>query len=134
MKSFHSILLLLTISLSLALSACEFSVSTANIESAVMAFDEKGERPTKTYSPTDVLHCVVDLANAPEGTSVKAEWIAVEAEGAPPKYTIDSYETVSDSALLNFDFSKDTPWPTGKYKVNLYLNDELDRSVEFEIR
>jgi len=56
----------------LALPACNFSASTANISDAKMARDQDGKQPTKVFSPEDTFYCVADLSNAPDDTKVRA--------------------------------------------------------------
>jgi hypothetical protein len=114
--------------------ACEFSASTANIDEAVMARDPEGEQPTTVFGPNDVFYCVVDLANAPDDTTVRAEWTAVNVEGVDPNTAIDQTELTTGSGELNFELSNTSAWPSGAYKVDLYLNGELDRTLEFTVQ
>ncbi len=116
------------------LLACAFSASTANIRSATLARDAAGEEPTTVFAPEDIFYCIVDLANAPDDTKVRATWTAVDVEGSPPNTFIDETALTTGSGQLNFDLSNVTPWPSGKYQVALYLNDELDQTLEFEVR
>ena len=55
--------------LAAALSACQFSFSTARIADAQMskAVNEKKEavNPTNVFDATDKIHCVVKFVNAP---------------------------------------------------------------------
>jgi hypothetical protein len=115
--------------------ACEFSVSTANIASATLSANESGSPATTTFSPDQsVFYLIVELANAPDDTRVKAVWTAVEAEGVDANFLIDEVELTSGSGTLTFNLSNNGLWPTGRYKVDLYLNDKLDRTLEFEVR
>jgi hypothetical protein len=107
----------------LFLSACSFSASSANISSAKMARDQDGKQPTQTFSPDEQFYCIVELSNAPDDTEVRAVWTAVKAEGAKPNTEIDEAKTTSGSGQLQFNLSNEGPWPTGDYKVDLYLND-----------
>jgi hypothetical protein len=114
--------------------ACSFSASTANIKEAWMARDYEGDQPTTVFAPDEVFYCVVDLANAPDDTTVKASWTAVQAEGVTPDTFIDETELTSGSADLHFQLSNNNLWPAGTYKVDLYLNGELDRTLTFEVQ
>jgi hypothetical protein len=113
--------------------ACNFSASTANIASATMAFDEEGTQPTTTYGPSDIFYCIVELKNAPDETTVKAAWTAVDVEGVDANTAIEETTLSSGDGLLHFELSNSNLWPAGSYKVDLYLNDELDQSVEFTV-
>ena len=124
--------------LAIVVSGCEFSASTASIKSAELARgyqDGKAVDVTTTFGPTDnPLHCVVTLGNVPDGTKVKAAWTVVDAgDGQFKDQKIDETELQSGSGVLDFTLSNNQSWPKGKYKVDLYLNGKLDRSVEFQV-
>lgn len=118
----------------LTMLACEFSASTASIQDAQMAFDEEGTQPTTTFGPNDIFYCNVDLQNAPDDTSVKAVWTAVDVEGEEPNTLIDETTLETGSGTVNFQLSNTNAWPVGKYKVDLYLNDEMKKTVEFQVQ
>ncbi|MCK4871827.1 MAG: hypothetical protein KAS72_03785 [Phycisphaerales bacterium] len=115
------------------IASCEVSISTANISKAVLAKDSAGGEETAVFSQSDVFYCVVHLANAPDGTNVKAKWTAVNTEVAPPNTFITEDEIDSGSAVLNFSLTGDQPWAIGEYKVDLYLDGQLDRSLSFQV-
>jgi hypothetical protein len=124
-------------------AGCSFSISTANIPKAVLAKDVKGDTfepvdPTSTFSPDQaVINLVVTVANAPSDTKVKTVWTAVDVGDAAPANTkIDEAEiTMNDSGNAHFTLSSPSTgvWPVGKYKVEIYLNDKLDRTLEYTI-
>lgn len=115
--------------------ACGGSVSTANISSAKMFADSEGTQETTVYAQDQPFYCIVELANAPDDTTLKAVWTAVEAEGTEPNLMIDDAEiTAGNEDVFTFDLTNNGLWPIGKYKVDLYLNGELDRTLEFEVQ
>jgi hypothetical protein len=114
--------------------ACGVSASTANIKDAKMALDPDGNQPTTVFSPEATFYCVVDLANAPDDTVVKAVWTAAQVEDVEPDFYLGEKDITLGSGRIHFELSNDNLWPTGKYKVDLYLNGELDRTLEFEVR
>jgi len=60
-------------------------------------------------------------------------WYAVDAEGVDPNYFIAEAE-YTGGGELTFDLvNNDMLWPVGKYKVEIYLNDELDKTLEFSV-
>jgi hypothetical protein len=120
--------------LAAAALACEFSASTANIKDAWMASDEAGQVRTDVFTQDAIFYCNVDLANAPDDTTVKASWTAVEVEGEEPNVFLDETELTGGDNNLTFQLSNSSLWPLGSYKVDLYLNDELDRTLEFEVQ
>jgi len=128
------ILLVIAILISAAL-ACGGSISTANISSAKMAADSEGTQETTVFAPDQTFYCIVELANAPDDTKLKAVWTAVEVEGEEQNVLIDEAEiTAEEGNVFTFDLTNNGLWPVGKYKVDLYLNDKLDRTLEFEVQ
>jgi len=115
--------------------ACGFSVSTANISDAFMSLDDAGAQRTTTYAQTDTtFYAQVILENAPDDTVVKAVWTAVSAQDTEPNLLIDETSLTSGSAPLTFSLSNDGLWPIGGYKVDIYLNDELNRTLAFTVQ
>ncbi len=117
----------------LATLACGFSASTAKITDAVLAKDENGENPTTVFSPTDVFYCIVQMKNAPDDTSVKAVWIAVDVEGVDANTVIQEKELVTGMDTLTFTLSNNNMWPSGKYKVDIQLNGDSVNTLEFQV-
>jgi hypothetical protein len=103
---------------------------------ATMATDENGEHPTKEYSPNDTFYCVGHLEDAPDDTTITAVWIASDVEGIEPKTKIKQFSAKGGSGLFRFNLSNDGPWPSGKYEVDLYLNDakQPTKALTFEVR
>jgi hypothetical protein len=132
-KTFKLLVLLST--LTLLISACSFSVSTANFADAYMSADPDGAARTTTYAQEDVFYAIVNLANAPDDTEVRAVWYAVDVEGADPETLIDEATIASSDAMLTFDLANTGMlWPVGSYRVDLYLNGELETSLAFSVQ
>ena len=134
MKKQHLKIILALIALIIAALACDFSFTTANIADAQMARDPEGNNPTTVFSPDDTFYAVVDLDNAPDDTTMRAEWTAVDVEGTDPNTSIDEAELTTGTGTLHFELSNTNPWPEGQYKVDLYINDELAETLEFEVQ
>lgn len=120
----------------LTVLACSFNFSSAKISDAKMAKDAEGTQPTTTYGQDEPFYCVVQLANAPDDTKVKAVWTAVEVEGVDPNLNLGEKELTSAGGQVNFSYTNDEGklWPAGKYKVDLYLNGKLDRTLDFQVQ
>ncbi|MEZ4591191.1 MAG: S1C family serine protease [Chloroflexota bacterium] len=123
------------LAMALLLAACggEVSFSTANIGAAQLARDEAGSEVTSTFGPNDTFYLLVDLNNAPDGTTVKAAWTAVSVPDVDPNTLLDEVTLTGGSGRLTFDLKNDNPWPAGEYEVAIFLNDELDRSLAFKV-
>jgi hypothetical protein len=122
------------LALFLASLACEFNASTAKISEAYMARDGQGADKTTVFAQTDVFYCLVQLANAPSDTTVKAIWYAVNAQDTEPNLLIDQVEATSGDGVIPFKLTNNGPWPIGTYKVEIYLNGTLDRTLDFEVQ
>jgi len=114
--------------------ACEFSASTANIKDAYMARDSEGVDKTTVFAQSDEFNCIVQAVNAPDDTDVKAVWYAVNAQDTDPNFKIDEYSLTTGDAVIPFSLTNDSLWPLGTYKVELYLNDKLESTVDFEVK
>ena len=119
----------------LGILACSGSFSTANISDAFMAADHDGTQPTTVFSADQVFYCIVQVANAPEDTTLRVVWTAVAVDGEDPNTEINTTDaTVGTLDSFVFNLSNDGLWPPGQYKVDIYLNDELDQTLEFSVQ
>jgi hypothetical protein len=116
-----------------AVIACGFSASTARITDAYLATDPDGANATATFFPEETFYLIVNLANAPDETTVKAVWVAVDADDVDFDTVIDEAEIESGDGQLTFDLTNEDLWPVGNYKVDVYLNDTVERTLEFTV-
>jgi hypothetical protein len=113
--------------------ACEASASTATISSAKLASDNAGANETTTFTPDQTFYCIVTLANAPDTTKVKAVWSTVDDAGKATQ--IAEKEIVGSASPIVFNASNNAgPWPAGKYRVEIYLNDKVDKTLDFSVQ
>jgi hypothetical protein len=131
----HSRIARSTAALALILSmlACGFSATTANITEAYLAPDEAGTEPTTEFFPEDTFYLILELANAPDDTNVKAVWVAVDAEDVDFDTVIDEAELETGDGRLTFDLANEDLWPVGNYKVDVYINDNVVETLEFSV-
>lgn len=112
------------------------------ITNVVIARDVQGAN----FDPVDItdvypaeqkkFHAVVTISNAPADTAVRAVWIAADVgSAAAPDTRIDQYEIKSQgSRNLDFTLTPDGDhFPSGKYQVQIYVNDKLDRTLSFTV-
>ncbi len=126
-------IILVIATLALAALACGGSFSTAKISSAVMTKDPSSTASTVSFAQDDTFYCIAKLANAPDDTKVKAVWYAVDVESVEANTLIDQAEMTGSDQSLTFKLTNSQLWPAGKYKVELYLNDKLDKTLEFTV-
>ncbi len=112
------------------------SVTTANITNAHLSSDENDSSTVTSYSPSDPgFYCYFDLNNAPDSTVVKGVWTLVSADGYESNSEIDSAEITGGDNTYYFSLGGGTdPWPVGKYKIDLYIDGSLVKTIEFEVQ
>ncbi len=133
MKSTTRILIAIG-ALALVALACSFNFSTANFVDAYMSLDGDGNSRTTTYSQDATFYAIAELANAPDDTVVRAVWTAVNVEGEAPNTALDDVSFTSGDGMLIFDLTNDLLWPLGDYRVDLFINDELKTSLDFQVQ
>ena len=119
------------------------SDSEVTIEKTVLAKKtEDGFDPVKSLKPNDTVAVLVFLSEAKVGTKVKAVWTIVDAGGEQDKkilekkteLTAEAIKGVEEANQINFSLVPDDPFPAGDYKVEIYLNGELAKTVPFKIK
>lgn len=107
--------------------------SSANVADAWMSTDEAGEERTTTFAQDAVFYAKVDLQNAPDTTLLEGVWIEVEADGQEPNLEIERTQIETGSNLVTFQLQMPNPWPLGVYAFDLYLDEELERRLDFTV-
>ena len=112
--------------------------TNVQITRAYLARDNGNQEPgdeVESFSPSDrTVHVVVQLDHAAEGTQVSFDWIAVDAGGLKDRsikkldYTTKALES---KVLAHLTLPQD--WPKGDFKVDIYLNDQLARSIPYKV-
>ena len=103
-----------------------------------MARDDGTGKPgdeAESFSPADhTVHVMVELNHAAEGTMVNFDWIAVDAgdmENNSLKKLDYTTKALENKVHANLTLPRD--WPEGDYKVDVYLNGKLARSIAYKI-
>lgn len=118
--------------LMLASIACEASASTANISSVVLTADKDNPVDTTSFTPDQTFYAIVTLANAPDSTKVKAAWTYTDEAGTVTP--IGEKEIVGSASPIVFNASPTTAWPAGKYRVEIFLNDKTNKTIDFTVQ
>jgi len=100
-----------------------------------------GEKNVFTKN-TPVIYITYEVSNIKPGQHIKGVWIAEETNNvAPANYQIDEKAVVAptngkagDVLVGKFSLSKPPAgWPVGKYRVDIYLEQQLIKSVSFTV-
>ena len=118
------------------------SESEITIEKTVLAREVENKfEPVKSFKPDDTFAVLVFLNEPVIGTQLKAIWTIVDAGGQQDKKILEKNIEITPEAItgveepnrINFSLSHNDLFPTGDYKIEIYLNDELAKTVEFKI-
>ena len=120
-------------------SEMEEATSDERVESITLA-RENGKRmqPVDNFKPADnPEHIIVKLAEGAEGTHIKTVWTNLNAGGAKNQ-KLWTKELVPNDEDRSADFSLSNSnsklFPTGDYKIDIYLDDELIQTVRYKVR
>lgn len=114
---------------------------SATISSITMALGTSGdqlepENQRDTFKPTDTIHAVVRVENAPANTNVGADWVAVDIGNSAEADSLILSKDVKVEGSRNVDFTfKPTPsFPTGKYQVEISIDGSVESTKSFNIK
>ena len=131
---------IIAVALALALfaTACSFSVSTANIQDAIMtnSIDADGKPGEEVVSfPTDasILYVSAKLRNAPDNTQIKFVWTYVTENQKLGEIVVDSGD-ISDRYIYS-NIEPTVLLPIGDYMVQIFIDErkEPDATVKFVV-
>ena len=118
-------------------SNSEEVASGSAIKEIHMAKDNNGKPGDKTdrFEPGDrTIHCVATLSEAKAGTEMRFSWWIVDAEGTKNQKIKDiDYTTRTLENVIHGHLTLPQDWPQGKYKVQVYVNGNLDKTLPYTV-
>ena len=119
-------------------SAPSDPTSTGAISDLHMAKDDGNGDPgdeTNMFSPGDrTIHCVAKLAEAKAGTKMKFSWFIVDAGGSKNEKIKDiDYTTGALENIVHAHLTLPKDWPSGKYKVDVFVNGNLENTAQYSV-
>lgn len=108
----------------------EIMVSAVSLGTSVGA-DQKVTAASTSFGVNDVIYAAVDTKNASSNATLAAKWTYQDGQVVNEE---SSNIAPAGDVTSNFKLSKATPWPVGKYKVEIMLNGVSAQSVDFEIK
>jgi Cytochrome oxidase complex assembly protein 1 len=109
------------------------------VEAITLAREEgDGLQPVKNFKRADnPEHIVVTLTDGNAGTHIKTVWTNLNAGGATDQKLWEK-ELITNKSNPRADFSlansKSKLFPTGDYKIDIYLDDELIQTVRYKVQ
>ncbi len=104
-----------------------------------VAIAQDGETRPATVFPTTIpkLYAFILTEGTEKGDKARGVWIAEDVGSTAPRNTkIDEATITGDKDNFGEGFSLSKPknnWPKGKYRVDVYVDDELEGSAKFQI-
>jgi hypothetical protein len=81
---------------------------------------------------------LTSLADVPAGSTIQAIWIAESVAGRPNDSRMDEVPPTEVGGTRNqANLSHQRPpngWPTGSYRVDLYLSGQFERTLRFSVQ
>jgi len=114
------------------------STSTGAISDVHMARDDGKGDPGEQSDVFDgrdrTIHCIVKLGDSKAGTKMKFSWWVVEANDTKNEKIRDiDYTTRALENVVHAHLTAPRDWPPGKYKVEVYVNDNLEKTVGYTV-
>lgn len=137
MKALYTFLAFLT--LSVAAFAQTGPPLPPAVEDVYLAKDDGEGRagdPTSDFRITDVpIYCIVVLDSNAKAV-VKMNFVAVSVSGVRPetKVVTASYTTSEKQNRVNFTGRPEGKWTPGKYRVEVFLDGKISKTVDLEIK
>jgi hypothetical protein len=116
-------------------SSPEVDLGSGNaIKEIHMAKDDGSGAPgteTDTFATSDrTLHCVATLKGAKSGTQMRFAWWIVDADNTQNQKVKEfDYTTKERENIVHAHLTLPQDWPKGKYKVQVYVNGDLDKTA-----
>lgn len=108
------------------------------VDQIQMAKDEDGKvgASTTSFNPSEhTVRVVITLNKAKAGTKLRAVWLAADVEGMPKNRELKSvdYTTTSFDKKVPGYLTWSQDWPKGTYRVEVYINGALDKTLNYTV-
>jgi hypothetical protein len=86
---------------------------------------------TETFKPNDTIYASVATDGSAPSATLRAKWTFEDGQ-----LVDESTRTIApnNKELTEFHISKPSGWPAGKYKVEVFLNDQSAGMKNFDVR
>jgi hypothetical protein len=108
-----------------------FKVSSVDLGKAVGP-DKKITDPATTFGPKDTIYASVTTEGTAPSVKLHAKWTFGDAATVVKEEDLSIVPT--GPASTEFHISKKTPWPVGKYKVEISADGSPAGSADFEVK
>lgn len=110
------------------------AVASIDLGKAIGA-DKRVTAALTTFGVRDTIYASVSTAGAGENATLGAKWTFVKADGSTIAVN-ETSQTISTTgpSTTEFHITKASPWPTGKYRVEVLLNGASAGTKDFNVQ
>ncbi len=120
-----------------AILACNVLRTAPQVSNIRMATDESGKTATSSYAPDASFFLYADLKGLAANQVLEARWYAINADGVAQNSEINSsiykYQPGIEEIYFRLDPSGG-PWPTGSYRVEVFLDGQKVGEQGFSVQ
>jgi len=118
---------------------CTVPAYAGDVKVRVAIAVDGNTRPTTEFaSSVPKLYAYFLTEGTEKGEKIRGVWIAEDTGGvAPANYKIDESTLTGDKENFGGGFALSRPdsgWPVGKYRVEVYVDDDLQATTKFQIK
>jgi hypothetical protein len=108
----------------------EFKILEVNVGTSLDS-DNLVTKPKTVFTGKDKIYASVLSNGKHQGLNIKARWTAPDG-----KLVAETIQTIvpTSATVSTFSISNEQPWPTGAYTLDISLNDQVQRTVSFEVK
>ena len=124
------------LSVAIVLLAPRFASAESKIEMAVATDSRESTSQREVFAPDTPKVYVVYTVTTSKPSKVKGVWWAEKVQGVPDnsKMTESASNVQTGTFMMAFSYPKPpSGWPSGTYKVDLWVDDKLEKTVKFKV-
>ena len=111
------------------------SVQGIDLGNAVGA-DQRVVAPMTSFAPSDTIYAAVSTATSDPAASISsklgAKWTHIDSNQTVHEESKDM--VLAGDGVTDFQISRPEAWPTGRYKVEIMMDDAVVQTREFEVK
>jgi hypothetical protein len=112
------------------------TTAPAGVSNIQMSTDQEAANITTTFAPTDEIYVTFDVNEVEAGSSLEIRWYALDVEGQDPEtpFTTSEYTYNDEDSIYANIYSTEGGFPSGQFKVEIYLNGAKVGEQQFSIQ
>ncbi len=122
------------VALTLLISGCDIIGGSPSIDDIVLTTalgaDYCPVDEVTTFPPDGPFYCSLEVSNLRTGSTVTSRWYFGEQYIEEISYQVQA----GGSGCVGFELTSPNLWPRGGYRVEVYLNGQLERLATFAVR